>query len=588
MKVVVVPLWLSLGLSSGFVTSTRRRSFALQSQKSDDELTVVVVGGGWAGFSAADALAPNKNVQIHLLDASPRGPGGLASGWRTEKLQRPVEAGIHGFWREYRNTFAVLDRLGLDRDEVLTPYTPSVLVSDSGRVALANPMVADDDESTPSVSLGDLNWSNPSRFAEQIASLLPPPLDLALLAEYNPNSPLTVADRVTGLGLLGAWADFGQEDEESWDRYDQISADNLFLNIAKISPRLYAELVVPLLHVLPMTPGYDCSAAAALSCFHVFALQSRGAFDVRWCRGSIGEKIFNPWVEQLAARGNVHVRGSARVSAITKGQTKAYNVALNDNADSIECDAVVLAIGATAAGRLIDSCPPLNAVPNRAPQWKAQRGITCVAARLFLKKSFEVPTAAMSDSPVYVCGPKIIPELPETGFCVYDLTRLQDEFRDDPEIVGMEIDFFRADSIARLDDNAVVEISLRAIAAALDVPALSPSLVLDSSVVRARNAVSHFCVGSAANSPPVKLGRGLYICGDWVDRKGHASWSTEKAVVTGRQAARALSGDFSLRESDTDVISAAPDTPQLKLLRQLSAARKPLSPILPPFPTAPW
>ena len=40
-----------------------------------------------------------------------------------------------------------------------------------------------------------------------------------------------------------------------------------------MSEALYDELVQPLLHVLPMAPGYDVSAAAALSCFHVFALQ---------------------------------------------------------------------------------------------------------------------------------------------------------------------------------------------------------------------------------------------------------------------------------------------------------------------------
>jgi len=46
---------------------------------------------------------------IEILDASPRGrPGGLAAGWRTAKLNRPVEAGLHGFWREYQNTFATI------------------------------------------------------------------------------------------------------------------------------------------------------------------------------------------------------------------------------------------------------------------------------------------------------------------------------------------------------------------------------------------------------------------------------------------------------------------------------------------------
>jgi len=33
--------------------------------------SVVVVGGGWAGFSAADAISASKDVQVRLLDASP-------------------------------------------------------------------------------------------------------------------------------------------------------------------------------------------------------------------------------------------------------------------------------------------------------------------------------------------------------------------------------------------------------------------------------------------------------------------------------------------------------------------------------------
>ena len=58
---------------------------------------IVVIGGGWSGFSAADALARIKQNQhgewtgetpnathspafdIEILDASPRGPGGLAA-----------------------------------------------------------------------------------------------------------------------------------------------------------------------------------------------------------------------------------------------------------------------------------------------------------------------------------------------------------------------------------------------------------------------------------------------------------------------------------------------------------------------------
>ncbi len=59
------------------------------------EKKVVVVGGGWAGFGAAHALA-KLGYSTTLLDASPN-PGGLSTGFRTT-LGRPVEAGIKGFW----------------------------------------------------------------------------------------------------------------------------------------------------------------------------------------------------------------------------------------------------------------------------------------------------------------------------------------------------------------------------------------------------------------------------------------------------------------------------------------------------------
>ena len=98
--------------------------------------------------------------------------------------------------------------------------------------------------------------------------------------------------------------------------------------------------------------------------------------------------------------------------------------------------------------------------------------------------------------------------------------------------------------------------------------------------------------GSADLSPGVSLGGGLYACGDWIDRSGHASWSTEKAVVTGRQAAGALARDLRLGSVDAAVIPAAADTPQLQALRGVAAAVRATAPTqvfqdgLPP--PAPW
>ena len=580
---------------------------------------VVVIGGGWAGFSAADALSSiGEDIQVELLDASPRGSGGLAAGWRTPKLNRPVEAGLHGFWREYRNTLAAVERIeGVDIDEVLTPFTPSILVSESGRVATAPVLgsLQDNHGVSPTSLLSDIDWSDPTKMLKSLADLLPPPLDVALLADYSPDSPLTLADRVSGVGLLGAWADFEQEDKDSWARYDKISAENLFCAKAGVTPALYRELVTPLLHVLPMTPGYDCSAAAALSCFHVFALQSRGAFDVRWCRGTISERIFNPWAAQLQSRGNVNIRGSSKVTSVTATNATRYNVAVN-NDETLECDAVVFAVGGTSLKRLLPSCPPLQEV-NISQNFHKLRGVTCVAVRLFLKAdnvtsaglnggmydSSQLPprvARAMQDSPVVVCGPRVggIPQLAETGFCIYDLQRLHDEFsvgnqkRDDEKepCAALEVDFFRADTIANIDsDEDVAKLALRAVAAALDVDEIDPSTILDVSVVKARDAVSHFCVDSASASPDVRLKKGVYMCGDWIDRTGHASWSTEKAVVTGRQAAAALADDFGY-QADIQIIPAAEDTAQLAALRQVARTIRGVMSHLGQdmFPLSPW
>lgn len=599
---------------------------------------VVIVGGGWAGFAAADALSSygRGKTKITLLDASPRGKGGLAGGWRTPKTGRPVEAGIHGFWRDYTNVFAVLQkRLNLALDDILTPYTPSVLYSESGLVSVAPVLVGDDKDDksgSPSLMLADIlrqaGSSNSNDILKPVAALLPPPLDLALLAEYNTennDNPLTLQDRISAIGLLGAWADFGQEDSDSWSRYDKISAEDLFLTKSGVTPNLYREMVLPLLHVLPMTTGYDCSAAAALSCFHVFALASRGAFDVRWCRGSIGEQIFDPWAKLLTSE-NVEIRGSSKVSSIeqvvpdddatTDASTtkrKKLKISLQDNTTSpIVCDSVVLAVGGTSMAKLVQTSPVLKQIPMAARgDFDKFRGVTCVAVRLFLKPhstvtrnlkggqydATELPpnvAKAMQESPVAVCGPNIgtMPILKEIGFCIYDLQRLQDEFavdnnkNDDNRVAVLEVDFFRADAIADIQDNdKVAYLALDAVAAALKTGRIDSDQIVDVSVVRARNAVSHFCVNSVSYCPPVRLApnKGVYMCGDWIDRTGHASWSTEKAVVTGRQAAEAVLEDFKIKatrgsSSRIEIIPAPTDTQQLSALRQVAKLLRQVAP----------
>ena len=258
-------------------------------------------------------------------------------------------------------------------------------------------------------------------------------------------------------------------------------------------------------------------------------------------------------------------------------------------------------------GKIIASSPETNELLG---PWgfEKSRGVTCVAVRLFLKPctvttdlfggkhgSTQLPpdmARAMKDTPVVVCGPEIggIPELKEAGFCIYDLQRMQDQFAvsiGSQDAAVIELDYFRADEIADVaDDDKIAALTLRAIAKALNTKEINPSCIIDKSVVSARAAVSHFAPNSPL--PDVRIRNGISLAGDWIDRAGHASWSTEKSVVTGRQAAASIARDIGL-VCETDVIPAAPDTPQLSALRRVASKLRATIP--PPgsgIPPSPW
>ena len=198
---------------------------------------IVIVGGGWAGYTVAESLSTNNleshNVDVLLLDAMKSG-GGLAGGYREGK--RPVEAGIHGFWREYKNTFSVMKSIeGVDIDEVLGEYTPSVLYSKHGKVAVAPVLLEDNVGHQKDVNLS----SDKEKLRRAVAENLPAPLDLPILAELDAQtSNLNLVDLLSGLGLLGPWADFEQESAASWKNYDTQPASLLFEK-AGITSNLY-------------------------------------------------------------------------------------------------------------------------------------------------------------------------------------------------------------------------------------------------------------------------------------------------------------------------------------------------------------
>lgn len=76
-------------------SSTGSQTGAASHSTGHQRKRAVVVGGGWAGFAAALALA-KAGADVTVLDAS-ENPGGLSSAFTTPGGQL-VEPGIKGFW----------------------------------------------------------------------------------------------------------------------------------------------------------------------------------------------------------------------------------------------------------------------------------------------------------------------------------------------------------------------------------------------------------------------------------------------------------------------------------------------------------
>jgi uncharacterized protein with NAD-binding domain and iron-sulfur cluster len=234
--------------------------------EASEQKRVVVVGAGWAGLGATYHLA-KQGYDVTLLEATPY-PGGLVAGWKTVD-GRSVEGGIHGFWYPYSNIFSLVRELGLTP---FTPFTRSSQYSPAG-LEVESPI-----------------FQNEPR--------LPTPVGTFLYTQFQ---RLPLIDRLSALPLLYAVVDFDNSDE-AWQRYDKVTARELFKQFG-VSARLYKDSFEPMLLVGLFAPGEQCSAAAALGMLYYFILAHQPDFDVVWCRGTVGEMIFNPWVERIQQAG---------------------------------------------------------------------------------------------------------------------------------------------------------------------------------------------------------------------------------------------------------------------------------------------
>ena len=477
---------------------------------------VVIVGAGWAGLGSAYHLT-QQGYEVTLLEAGPY-PGGLVAGWKTPE-GKSVEAGIHGFWYPYKNIFRLVEHLGLDP---FTPWTRSQQFSPAGLEA-ESPIFQD-------------------------LPRLPMPLGTFAYPKF-PRLPL--ADRLSAFPLLHAVVDFDNS-PEAWAKYDKMSAKELF-NLYGVSDRLYRDAFEAMLLVGLFAPGEQCSAAAALGMLYYFILAHQPDFDVVWCRGTVGEKIFQPWCDRIQSLGG-KILTHKRVTDICLDDQGNVNSVVCGS-ESFDCDAVIFAVGITGLQKIIQGSPVLS-------EFRAFRdmmnlkAIDILATRLWFDRKISIP------QPSNAC----FGFQPTTGWTFFDLNVLHDDYRHESGSV-IEADFYHANQYLPMSDDSIVEMVHQDLAQCI--PDFKAATVTDANVVRLPNAVTHFFPGSyqylQSKRSPIQ---NLWLSGDWVMTQ-HGSWSQEKAYVTGLEAANSVVQTLG-HGQPAQIVPIEPDEPHIQLLRSIN------------------
>lgn len=516
--------------------------YATASPIPNDKPHVVVIGGGFGGWGAAQTLCEN-GCRVTLLDTLPDPTGSTPL---TTPSGKPFEAGTRGFWLDYPNiNHLVTADLGLDESDVFTRFTNSSFYSPRGLETIA-PVF--------------------SEFPE-----LPSPLGQVLAsAKYFKFLPLR--DRASIAGLLYAILDFDR-DEATFAKYDRMNAHELFLKFG-ISRRLMEDFIKPTLLVGLFKPPEELSAAVVMELLYYYALAHQTSFDVRWIKNkSIPEKIIAPLAEQLVERHGLRVVGGSRVESLRceAGAVTSVTFRGADGSSSTitDLDACVLAVGARGLKSIMASSPSLGALSPELSRASSLNSIDVTACRLWLDRTVR------TDSPVGVFAR--FPELRGAGGTFFMLDQLQGNSRElwggeDPRGSVVSCDFYNSGALLPLSGEKVKATLMDKLLPAA-VPAFRDAQVLDFHVQHFPGAVSWFSPGSFESRPPLEVPgvSNLRCAGDWVRmgarEHGAKGLCQERAYVTGIEAANSLarSGVLGSARREKSIIPIRRDEAQVRL-----------------------
>ncbi|GMV40476.1 MAG: hypothetical protein AMXMBFR64_21920 [Myxococcales bacterium] len=458
--------------------------------------TVIVVGGGMAGLSTAWELA-RAGARVVLVEREAVA-GGRLSTPRTVTLEQggrtfhfPVEHGIHGIWRQYRNLRRLLDACGASR--LLAPSGEQALVFAEGDEALHMP-----------VAEGPRTSRLPEPF-HQIAMLSPDLLRLALRSGVLPNVRAS-------LDLWHAWSFDPDRDVAA---YDGASVETLIGRWPLLLRRLFGALT----HTGFFRDPSEVSLAAFFTGLSLYVLGDKRdtAFDL--LTEDTQTALIGPLLQEVRRRGEVRLGASVEDVLIEGGHARGVVV----DGERVAAHAVVLAVDPPALRAL--SRGSLGGLLGDAA---IPDGLHSQSARIWFARSPRKDRAPMG---VWVS------EGPDAWFWLH---RLQRPYRAWHEATGgscVECHLYgrRAEEAVTQPDGVVLDRVAAAVERAW--PEVSGSRIHAD---LCRNPPTHvsFEPGSMVRLPQVAtFVSNLALCGDFVAARYPVLY-LERATLTGLEAAR--------------------------------------------------
>lgn len=315
-------------------------------------------------------------------------------------------------------------------------------------------------------------------------------------------------------------------------------------------------------------------AASPYGCDRYFILNHQGDFDVVWGRGTVGARIFNPLVQSIEAGGG-KVRCATRVKDVETEGGRATGVVVTDKSgggeETLPADAVVFAVGISGMQGIVRGSQTLGSRKEFAAVSNLG-AVDVLAVRLYLDRKVNIGAASNAafgfDN--------------TTGWTFFDLNRLHDEHANEPTTV-LEADFYHANQLLVMSDEDIVAKVQADIGAC--VPAVRDANVIDYSVVRVPRGVTHFRPGSFQHFLRTKTSfPNVFASGDWIVTE-HGSFSQEKALVTGYEAAIAVMDELGTAPGGVGhptIIPVEEDEPHVAAARRaVRAGRGVLDALLP-------